>query len=456
MHKITAVIGTTGVGKSQLAVEICKALKGQVINADSMQVYKGLDVITNKMPIHERLNVPHHLMDFLNPEEEYKVLDFKRDAIHWIEKLSLEDQLPVVVGGTNYYVQSLLWHNSLVKELGHTENEMKQKLPADLDSLETHELLTRLKEVDPIMGNRWHPSDRRKILRSLQIYYETGRPQSEILKEQQAEHEKHGMQARFKSLIFWLYANPTTLNSRLDERVDKMIETGLFDEIQSLRKRVVNGQVKLPGQDLEMYQRGLWQAIGYKEFDPYFTAVEQQQNQNTGEPMHSPEDLDRIRLECTEKMKSATRRYAKRQVQWIRNKLLPAVAKTDDVQVFLLDATDLDAWDTNVRETAIRIAEDSPLPDPKSLSALAASMLSVTPQLDPQTRALTWQQHSCPVCKSSDGLPLILNGELAWKQHVSSRFHRKALKRQCPPNSYMEEKKVKTNHVEDDAAGGDS
>lgn len=115
----------------------------------------------------------------------------------------------------------------------------------------------------------------------------------------------------------------------------------------------MQGQINLPGQALERYQRGLWQAIGYKEFDPYFSAMEAE------EPV-DPAKLVQIRDECTERMKAATRRYAKRQVQWIRNKLLPTVwhaQEQDDVMVYLLDASDLTEWDTNVRQKAIEVAQ---------------------------------------------------------------------------------------------------
>ncbi|KAF7724780.1 hypothetical protein EC973_000736 [Apophysomyces ossiformis] len=426
MRKIAAVVGTTGVGKSQLAVELCKALQGQVINADAMQVYKGLDIITNKMPVHEREGIKHHLMDFLEPEEEYQVTEFKRDATKHIEAIADEQQLPVVVGGTNYYIQSLIWSDMLIKSKS-TRVSDRQYLP-ELEEMQTCELYDRLKQVDPIMANKWHPADRRKILRSLQIFYQEGRPQSEIIKEQQ-EMNKSGLQPHFKSLIFWLYADPAKLNPRLDERVDKMIDTGLFDEIQDLRKRVVEGAVKAPGKEKEEYQRGVWQAIGYKEFDPYFSACEMQ---GKNEAMEL--DLGDIKEQCTQKMKMVTRRYARRQVQWIRNKLLPTVWKSeDDVVVYLLDAGDLDKWDTEVRQKAIEVAKafqaGLPLPDPTSLGETAAKMLSKTENpMDTQTRVLSWRKHVCPVCRTPEGDEVVVNGDNEWEQHKSSRRHRKSAK----------------------------
>ncbi|KAL0097024.1 tRNA isopentenyltransferase [Phycomyces blakesleeanus] len=432
MRKILSVIGTTGVGKSNLAVDLCRTLRGQAINSDAMQVYKGLDIITNKMPLEERHGVTHHLMDFLDPEDEYKVTEFKRDATQCIEKLSNENQLPVLVGGTNYYMQSLLWRNTLIKETNgesdEEEDRSRSRSPSpeivpELEVLETPELYDRLKQVDPIMATKWHVSDRRKIMRSLQIFHATGKPQSEIIKEQKAQKETHGAQPRFKALVFWLYADPVALYPRLDERVDKMIETGLFEEIKDLRRRVVAGSITLPGQELEKYQRGLWQAIGYKEFDPYFTAVEE----NT---LEEPE-LKKIKDECTERMKAATRRYARRQVQWIRNKFLPSVFDSKgDVLVYLLDAGDLDAWNTNVQQKAIDVArEDRPMPDPASFGDVAAKMLSKSDAEDTHARVLNWKKHVCPVCITNKGEVAIMNGDLEWEQHKKSRWHRKSSKR---------------------------
>ncbi|KAI8344209.1 tRNA isopentenyltransferase [Chlamydoabsidia padenii] len=429
MQKIATIIGTTGVGKSQLGVELCKALGGQIINADAMQVYRGLDIITNKMPIHERQGIRHHLMDFLDPEEEYKVTEFRKDASNCIEQLIEEKQLPVVVGGTNYYVQSLLYQNSLIKDDETNPRSPSPEPSPDLDVLSTSELYSQLQEIDPIMANKWHPSNRRKISRSLQVYHQLGKKQSDIIKEQKEQHQIHGSQSRYKSLVFWLYADPHKLNPRLDDRVTTMINTGLFDEIKQLRQQVVQGQINLPGQDLERYQRGLWQAIGYKEFDPYFTAVESNSVDQ--------DELAQIRDECTERMKAATRRYAKRQVQWIRNKLLPTVwnaQEQSDVMVYLLDATDLTEWDTNVRQKAIQVAQafqaNVTMPNPLDFGETAKTMLTQKDLQDTQSRILSWTNHTCPVCKTDKGDQVILYGDIEWEQHRKSRWHRKSIKHQ--------------------------
>ncbi|KAI8095268.1 IPP transferase-domain-containing protein [Thamnidium elegans] len=446
MRKIATVVGSSGIGKSKLAVELCKALSGQVINADALQVYKGLDIITNKMPLNEREGIKHHLMDFLETEEEYQVTSFLKDASQKIESISEEKQLPVVVGGTNYYIQSLLWNNTTIGKQENREaspDEIDSNFP-EFDQLETPELYQRLSKVDPVMANKWHPSDRRKILRSLRVFYQTGKPQSEIIKSQRDHYETHGLDPRYKALVFWIYSDPQKLNPRLDARVDQMIETGLFDEIKDLRNQVVQGHVKLPkGFELEKYQRGLWQAIGYKEFDAYFFALE--------EGNKDPAELEKIKVECTDRMKAATRRYAKSQIKWIKNKLLPTAlnAKNNDVIVYCLDAGDLETWDTNVREKAVEIAKlflmDLPLPDPASLSETASQMLAqLNPVLDTQTKILTWNKHTCETCKTDKGEPLVLNGDQEWEQHKKGRHHRKYLKHlrvEEKRKAYLESKK---------------
>ncbi|CAO0799247.1 unnamed protein product [Mucor circinelloides] len=428
IRKIAAVVGSSGIGKSKLAVELCKALTGQVINADALQVYKGLDIITNKMPLDEREGIKHHLMDFLEPEEEYKVTSFLRDASQKIESIASKNELPVVVGGTNYYIQSLLWNNTTIGDQRSPSPELEDKdldFP-EFDLLETSELYDRLAKVDPVMANKWHPSDRRKILRSLRIFHQTGQPQSEIIKSQKDHYEAHGLEPRYQALVFWIYSDPAKLNPRLDARVDQMIDTGLFDEIKDLRNHVVQGKIKMPGIELEKYQRGLWQAIGYKEFDPYFEALEGGKN---------AAELEKIKFECTERMKAATRRYAKSQIKWIRNKLLPTSLNSKDNQVivYCLDAGNLETWDENVKEKAVQIAKafqmGQPLPEPKSLSKVADAMLSLEQQMkDTQTKILTWSKHVCETCKTEKGEPLVLNGDKEWEQHKKSRHHRKYLK----------------------------
>ncbi|GJJ79139.1 tRNA dimethylallyltransferase [Entomortierella parvispora] len=441
---VIAVIGTTGVGKSNLSIQLAKELSGEVINADTLQVYKGLDIITNKMPIEEREGVVHHLMDFLPMDQEYSVLDFKADALDLIQKIHERKHLPVVVGGTHYYVQSLLWRDTLLdtkKNVGRllSDNQVKEQEEevraneAFLRDSDTATLYQKLKEVDPLMANKWHENDRRKITRSLQVFFETGECQSDLIKKQHSVMDAQRL--RMPTCIFWVYSASDVLNARLDARVDAMIKGGLFDEIKGMRKSV--------GPDTD-YERGIWQAIGYKEFDPYFTAVEAALA--TGQSTDTKE-LEALKKECTEIMKAKTRQYAKRQVLWIRNKLLP-LCKEKDVKIFLLDATSLDTWKENVGNVAVKIAKDffagNDLPDPSELNIYAKDMLTIEHRdLDAISALESWEKKECEICtqmqrimkdkKNAGGSfgssetpqPVIIHGPKSWEQHLKSKLHRK-------------------------------
>ncbi|KAF9979610.1 hypothetical protein BGZ65_006284 [Modicella reniformis] len=410
---VIAVIGTTGVGKSNLSIQLAKELDGEVINADALQVYKGLDIITNKMPMEEREGIDHHLMDFLPLEREYSVLDFKADSLDLIKQIHNRKRMPVVVGGTHYYIQSLLWRNTLLdtkKNVGTLfeaqAQEKNDRNDGFLQESDTPTLYKKLQEIDPTMANKWHENDRRKITRSLQVYFETGQCQSNLIKMQ------HGLSE----------------GERL--RVDTMIKGGLFDEIKRMRKSVG------PNTD---YERGIWQGIGYKEFDPYFTAVEEAIKND--QPTDTKE-LEALKAECTETMKTRTRQYAKRQVLWIRNKFLP-LCREKDVKIFLLDATSLDTWKMNVGNLAVKIAKDffagNTLPNPEDLNSYAKEMLIAQRGHDAVAALESWEKKECEICTemqrimhdkyakgSTDPLPpVIIHGPTGWEQHLRSRQHRK-------------------------------
>ncbi|CAG8511803.1 10162_t:CDS:10 [Paraglomus occultum] len=406
-RSIITVIGTTGVGKSDLGVQLSKALQGEVVNADSMQVYKGLDIITNKITTAEREGITHHLMDFLELPREYKVTEFINDATRIICEIHDRNHIPIVVGGTNYYIQSLLWNNSLVGDLSVDNVPEESESDDDFGELlnaNTDVLYERLQNVDPIMANRWHRKDRRKIRRSLQIYLQTGKRHSDWIEEQQHQGESGNSLRYPRTCIFWLYAEPKVLDARLDARVDKMIESGLFDEIMQLREKSNStDDVIVPDGTSVNYTRGIWQAIGYKEFDPYMTAL------SLDPPIHS-DKLEVLKSKCIDAMKTATRRK------------LVLVLK-------LILA--LDEWDRNVRDTAIDIAREFLAtgrgPDPFSFPR-AQELLTPTKNTTPYDLIRTWSKHDCEVCSSIEGRPVTLDGQNEADQHFRSKMHRSNVK----------------------------
>ncbi|KIK91129.1 hypothetical protein PAXRUDRAFT_831107 [Paxillus rubicundulus Ve08.2h10] len=481
MKPLIAICGTTGVGKSKLGVEL--ALKigqevhreyqdsrgnhrwrgARIINADSMQVYVGMDVITNKIPQAERMGIEHLLMDLKQPGEQYVVGEWIRDAIQVIEESHSRNEIPIVVGGTSYWIQHLLFPNRLVNEhLSSTpggastphrimstslERSISQ-LPPDLldiwrtlprhppnavtnpeDTLSLHRLLQAL---DDAVASRWHWRDTRKILRSLQIMKETGRTPGEIISEQ----SESALIPRYRTLCFWLYAEPAALNPRLDKRVDDMIKLGLLDEIRALQKiasssSVPSSLVDPRQQDSSRssvndpnYTLGIYQCIGFKEFRDFLS---------------SPAASAKSFSNAVEDMKHSTRKYAKRQVAWLRNKLLPAIhtananfdCKVPGASMYLLDATALgEEWTSNVLSPAQSIMNSflrhEQLPNPASLSAAAKVMLINTDKpINPSAVLQARRRVVCPVCTTNSSQPITIEQGQEWDAHCGTRSHRR-------------------------------
>lgn len=411
MKPVVQIIGTTGVGKSQLGVELARALKGEIINSDSMQVYKGLDIITNKHPIDQRQGVPHHLLGFLNYDEEYRIDYYERDATQLIEKMHSQDKLPLVVGGTAYYATSLLFRNML-------QSAQKTEDDSRLD-MSTDELYAELQRVDPQMAARWHPKDHRKIRRSLQLFYETGQTQSQIYAAQRDQGRLGPANVRYRTLFLWLWSQQEVLDERLDQRIQTMIGNGLYDEISDMH------QLQPDNPDCT---RGIFQAIGFKEFLPYLKS-----------------GLEADRMAGIEMMQAATRRYARKQVKWIRNKLLLQCRQAgDDVQVVLLDATDLDQWNTNVKDLGIKAVKDflnqSLDVNDYGFSELLRPATTIEFSSDPDA----WQYWACDICSSFS-----TNTEEGRRVHLSSRAHKNRIQQIKRRQAFEDWKAQKANSEPD-------
>lgn len=281
---VVAVIGSTGTGKSQLAVELAEhaaatGLAAEAISADSMQTYRGLDVITNKADAAETRGVPHHLMSFLPVGDEYDITQFVADAQRLISELHAAHALPIIVGGTTYYVQHLLFPGRLVSQVPAADAASAAAraaaaarvaaLPpaqrAQWDALgaghrpedvQPAELWALLHAVDPASASRWHYNDFRKVYRSLRILYDTGVPQSAWLHAQDVEDSARVARDAPRRLLFWVYSARDVLNARLDARIGRMIERGLLSEIRELRAMANERPVAAD------YTRGIFQAIG--------------------------------------------------------------------------------------------------------------------------------------------------------------------------------------------------
>ena len=277
--RVVAVGGPTASGKTALSVALARAFDGEIINADSMQIYKNLDVGTAKPSAEERQGIPHYLLDFLPPETPYSVADFTAAADPLIRDITARGRLPFVVGGTGLYITSLLSGMAFAPE--KTDPAIRARLQARADTEGGAALYAELQRIDPDYAAQVHPNNLPRVIRALELFEATGRRMSD------QRREARPAEAPYHALCLCLTCRDrAVLYSRIDRRVDEMVENGVLDEARQVY-------------DHRDAYRTAAQAIGYKEFFPYFEGTANL-------------------TECTERLKQATRNYAKRQLTWFR------------------------------------------------------------------------------------------------------------------------------------------
>jgi tRNA dimethylallyltransferase len=416
-------------------VDLASRFNGEIINGDAMQMYRGLPIITNQIPMDERNGIPHHLISCIELEEEpWRIGLFKSECLRIIREIHSRGKLPILVGGTHYYTQAVLFKDQLVGEGsdefqgagarsdGETEDS-SDKWPI-LDA-PTDVVLQKLREVDPVMAGRWHPNEARKIRRSLEIYFQTGRPASEVYAEQKrlkqealanddpTAGEGH---LRFPTMIFWVHSEKETLTSRLGTRVDAMIEQGLMSEAQRMSDYIREKMAQGASVNLT---RGVWIAIGFKELAPYFEAL------HNGSL--NSEALETLKKSCIESIKIATRQYSVSQVKWIRNKLWSALAEIGMAhRLYLLDSTNAEDWVKCITQPSEFLTQallkGKPTPDPKSLSELAKSILGAKEDQSQNDPDFVAKCFACNVCRKT------MVNEEQWNVHLNGHSHKRALK----------------------------
>lgn len=276
--RVLAVAGPTASGKTWLGVQLAKIYDGEVISADSMQIYKGMDIASAKPTKEEMQGIPHHLIDFLDRDISFSAADYVRLAKEKIAEVLSRGKLPIIVGGTGLYIDSLL-ENVKFSDGGSDEKYRKELY--DFVGKEGNEALyARLLEADPEAAETIHPNNFVRVVRALEVIHVTGRKFSELKKESRL------VESPYDSLIIGLnFENRQNLYDRIDLRVDEMMKNGLLEEAEELWRQ---GSMKTAAN-----------AIGFKEFIPFL------ENQMSVEA-------------CIDKIKQETRRYAKRQLTWFR------------------------------------------------------------------------------------------------------------------------------------------
>mgnify|MGYP001067965205 CR=1 FL=1 len=277
--KVIVIGGPTASGKTSLSIELAKKINGEIISSDSMQIYKDMTIGTAKPTVEEMDGIPHHLLDFVSPDERYSVADFKRDAESAIEEILSKKKNPIVVGGTGLYIDSLVY--GIEYPDIELDDEYRKKLMQEADTGEgLINLYNKAKKIDPEAIQKISPNDKKRITRILEVYNATGKTKTELEKISRI----NGVKYDYK--VFAINMDREKLYDRINLRVDIMLEQGLIDEVENLVKKYSNFPTAMQG-------------LGYKEVVEFLN-----------KKISKEEMIDKIKQE--------SRRYAKRQLTWFR------------------------------------------------------------------------------------------------------------------------------------------
>lgn len=288
-NKVIVLIGPTAVGKTKIAVELAKKIDGEIVSADSMQIYKHMDIGTAKASLEDMEGIRHYMLDVIEPDQEFSVAKYKEMAVECIEEVIRKRKVPILVGGTGLYINSIVDNvefSETITDWGYRE-ELEEK--AEREGVEV--LHKELEKIDPEAAQKIHTNDLKRIIRALEVYKFTGKP---ISYHQQISRD---IPSKFNFIMIGLTMERGELYKRIDRRVDQMIEKGLNEEVKKLLDRGIS------------IRSTAMQGLGYKEMVEYLT-------------------LTKSLEEVLEIIKRDSRRYAKRQLTWFRR----------DKRIYWLDA----------------------------------------------------------------------------------------------------------------------
>ena len=436
---ILVILGATGAGKSQLALELAHKFGGEIISADAMQMYKGLDIVTNKVTDEEQQLVKHHMINILDPLCHNNVVDFRNKSLPVIEKLLSENKIPVICGGTNYYIESLLFKilvdedlplivggKRVIDDIIAADNQVTNSDPNqyencdslrinDVDwsnddgSIPTRLLYSTLQSVDPDRGSVLHPKERRKIWRSLQVFARTGTTHSQLLHSKEGDSESGfcgGLRFDISRIcVIEVWSEQEVLEQRCNKRVDKMMKRGLVKELQDFHENYNKLRAQSGNLDSLHYHKGIWQSIGFKEFHNYLLLSDEARKSAEGQTLFD---------ECVERMKISTRQYSRRQAKWIRRRFLTNIR--DSPPVYRVDSSDPSLWSQNVYQPAEAIVQhylSGTSPDMEPLPRICE---------DPERDVDYRKTLHCDVCDRD------FKGECQFRNHQNSKSHKKAVR----------------------------
>lgn len=277
---LIVIVGPTAVGKTEVGIELAKLIDGEVISGDSMQVYRGMDIGTAKPTKEEMQGIPHYMIDILDPDEEFSVALFQKMVENYIKQIYDKGKVPILVGGTGLYIRSVIDHYDFTPVA--VDPSLREKLKEEAEMYGSASLHRKLQQVDPKAAEKIHPNDMRRIIRALEVYLSSGRQISSFHRL-----EDESLPPKYRLGYYGLTMQRHNLYRRIEERVDKMIEKGLIEEVRCLLKKGYHeGMVSMQG-------------IGYKEIIGYLRGEYTLEN-------------------AVQLLKRNTRRFAKRQLTWFR------------------------------------------------------------------------------------------------------------------------------------------
>ena len=277
-QKVIVICGPTASGKTALSIELAKKINGEIVSCDSMQIYKEMDIGTAKPTLEEMQEIKHYMIGIISPNERYSVADYKKDAKKAIREILNKGKVPIVVGGTGLYIDSLIYE--IEYQDIEFDKEYREHLEKEVKEKGLEELYNVAKEIDPEAIEKISKNDKKRILRILEIYHATGENKTE------QERKSRQKEVEYDYKVYALNMDREKLYDRINKRVDKMIEEGLIQEVEKIYKKYNDFPTAMQG-------------LGYKE------VVEYLEGKLTKEEM-------------IEKIKQETRRYAKRQLTWFR------------------------------------------------------------------------------------------------------------------------------------------
>ena len=286
MDKIICIVGPTASGKTGLAIELAKKIDAEIISADSMQIYKGLNVGTAKVTEEEAQGIPHHIIDVCSPEEKFSVADFKDLCYDTIKEIKSRGKNVIIAGGTGLYVNAVVYNMNFTEE--GADEDYRKELEKIAQEKGKEYLHNMLREIDPETADEVHVNNVKRVIRAIEFAKKTNKLKSTHIQEE--KDRISNQKSEYEFVVFCIEQERQYLYDRINLRVDLMLKDGILEEARKVY------DMKLPQDNTCM------QAIGYKEFFPYF------------EGKASIE-------ECIDTLKKETRHYAKRQMTWFNNKL---------------------------------------------------------------------------------------------------------------------------------------